>query len=563
MARDRKYGGERRFTIAGLILLMAVLVGTLVTETASALPILYGYVWNASDDTDANGRLIRTYQPDAPSTYDMNDTIGPTGDSAEGNGYLFNCYEGGNPFNDCDLGDTITYELVNITDNYVIQRTTITITQDMIDNGLHMLNFTMALNLSPNINFHYPLNGSSVNNTVLVNLSVINVTLFDVDTVYYMIGNGSGNYSKEATSGYTVVNESATNNFYNDTFNSSKFAGGSYLFYVVANNTMGAVNTTWINITIANNPDLMINSTYISFSDESPLEDQNVTISATIFNIGQGDATAFNVSFFEGNYSTDIQIGLNQTVDSLASGANATVAVNWTAKQGTYEINVVVDPPIDSSGIISESDETNNYDTDNISISSWHTFVGNLTGSLVLSTDDGSKIINWQVLNTSGGKVYIADSDSSISFDSLIALGRNMSNASTVGDFDELDDVLATSNNTDSINDTFTSSGTVINEYNFTTYGERIFYVAITNSTNSSQFFTGVLWDSDDDTDEGGTAGEYDSTDREDVVFVTLVNDARPGRYGVYDYEIKVPANLRNYVSGGGSSSVALYGEVI
>ncbi|MBD3164322.1 hypothetical protein GF323_03915 [Candidatus Woesearchaeota archaeon] len=193
-------------------------------------------------------------------------------------------------------------------------------------------------------------------------------------------------------------------------------------------------------------------------------------------------------------------------------------------------------------------------------IAIWHTFVGNLSGSLQLADEAGSSLVRWNVENVSGSNIYIADSDSSINFNSLAALGRNLSNASTINDFEELDDFLATGNYTDSINSTYTFSGNVKKEYNFTVFGKTIYYVPIVNSTNNSNFFTGILWDSSDDTNNGGEEGEYEKTAKEDIVFITEASKGELGKYGVYDYEIKIPAKLREYVSAG--SSVSLYGEI-
>jgi len=48
------------------------------------------------------------------------------------------------------------------------------------------------------------------------------------------------------------------------------------------------------------------------------------------------------------------------------------------------------------------------------------------------------------------------------------------------------------------------------------------------------------LWDSSD-----ANNGEYNGT--QDVVFITKLNNNAPGRYGIYDYEIKIPVRLREY----------------
>ncbi len=198
--------------------------------------------------------------------------------------------------------------------------------------------------------------------------------------------------------------------------------------------------------------------------------------------------------------------------------------------------------------------------TGSFSIVIWHTLVGNITGSLVLQGNNTNSLVVWSVSNTSESNIFIADSDSSINFNSLASFGRNLSNATRIGDFVEIDSLIKTSNFTDSVNNTYTSAGLAITEYNFTIFSKTLYYVPIINSTNTSTFFTGILWDSSDDND-GGTAGEFDSVDKEDVVFITVARDNLVGAHGTYDYEIRVPAALRKYLSAT-TTSVALYGEI-
>ena len=79
--------------------------------------------------------------------------------------------------------------------------------------------------------------------------------------------------------------------------------------------------------------------------------------------------------------------------------------------------------------------------------------------------------------------------------------------------------------------------------------------VPIANASSSSDFLTGILWDSSDDDD-----GEYDSTDKEDIVFITKVNPSFRSQYG-YDYAISVIADLKNYKTPD-QVQVAIYTEI-
>jgi hypothetical protein len=78
-------------------------------------------------------------------------------------------------------------------------------------------------------------------------------------------------------------------------------------------------------------------------------------------------------------------------------------------------------------------------------------------------------------------------------------------------------------------------------------------------STNNTNFYTGILWDT---SDTAPSYYSYNSTPslRADVVFVTQLNYNKLGSYGNYDYELSVPAFLRNYKNNG--ENVQLYYEI-
>jgi hypothetical protein len=304
-------------------------------------------------------------------------------------------------------------------------------------------------------------------------------------------------------------------------------------------------------------PDLRISAVNITFSTNYPAENQVVTVTAGIYNDGDYEATDAVVRFYEGNYSLGEQIGTDKTV-TLAAGSSTTVQQNWTAKVGSYDIYMVLDPPGGTSGSIAESDETNNNAYNTISTSMWTIFLGNVTGYLVMGTADNRTLLKWGVTDTTNSNIYITDTDSNPTFNSLVALGRNTTGAYMSNDFTEFDSALNTTNYPDSINLTFTSGGNPIQTQAFTIFGVTINDVPIVESTNTTTFVTGILWDSSDDTNNNH---QFDNTSKEDIVLVTVVNQSKYGKYGFYDYEIKVPARLDNY-KGPDSQNVALYTEL-
>ena len=122
-------------------------------------------------------------------------------------------------------------------------------------------------------------------------------------------------------------------------------------------------------------------------------------------------------------------------------------------------------------------------------------------------------------------------------------------------DFYEIDVALNMTNLTDSINRTFTFNSTPLNTTNLSTYGSKIDALPFINSTNNSNFITGIIWDKSD-----ANPGSYNGT--QDIVFVTKINLEKQGAYGVYDYEIKVPARLREYIKPDNDHSLMFYVEV-
>ena len=123
------------------------------------------------------------------------------------------------------------------------------------------------------------------------------------------------------------------------------------------------------------------------------------------------------------------------------------------------------------------------------------------------------------------------------------AIGKNKTGQNVAGDFDDVDALLSMSNFEDSVKNIFTSDGnTPKDTVDFILHQKNVSSVPIVNSTNNTNFVTGILWDTSDDTN-----GQYSQADREDLVFVTKVNQDAAGAYGVYDYEIRIPARLREY----------------
>jgi len=183
----------------------------------------------------------------------------------------------------------------------------------------------------------------------------------------------------------------------------------------------------------------------------------------------------------------------------------------------------------------------------------YQVFYGNVTGDVLLGS--GSDVL-LDYGKTTGRLVFAADYDSVFDFADLQAIGRKKDNTLSTDDFSELDSILGISDNSDNIEATWSIDGSNPKKIRpITINGRLVDSVSIINSTNSSTFITGILWDMNDSADD-----EYDASEREDIVFVTEYNASQTGMYGKYGYEIKVPGVFGNY--NGTNDQVLLYAEL-
>ena len=394
----------------------------------------------------------------------------------------------------------------------------------------------------PTINLSAPSPAENFNITTVQ----FNFTAWDNMANYTMcnltISNGNNEYN------INVTNNTLQN------ITKGGFVSGIYYWNVTCIDLAGNRNTskTW-NFTILA-PDLLINTGNISFNDTSPQEGTNITIFANMFNIGGGIAQNITVQFWEGDPdSGGTQINGNKTISSIASGNNYTVNVSYNTSIGSNTIFVVVDPPTATNGSIQEENESNNKANKTLGISLYHIYAGNTTELIDLEKQSiNLSIFQWNVSNATGSNIFVTDLEANLDFFSFQAISRNTTNDSVTGDFEEIDTAFGSTNYSDSINITYTSGGVPKATRAYEVFTDTINNVPIVNSTNTSNFQTGILWD----TSDGNI--EYNGT--QDLIFISEINKDQQGGSGIYDFEIKVPALLRNYNAAG--SSVAFYFEL-
>lgn len=361
-------------------------------------------------------------------------------------------------------------------------------------------------------------------------------------------GNWSGSWAANQTNSSPVSGQSSS-------FEPIFLDYGLYKWNVQCydNASNGAFAATNFTINLAG--DLEITSANITFSDSNPIEGQEVTIFANVTNNGNRTENSVVVQFWRGHPNSGTKINGDKTVRLGPLKANLT-NVTWTAEIGTHNIFVVVDPP-NGSGSIVEFNENNNIESTTIFISMWQIYYGNVTGQFLLGISSNNTFSNWTIGNNTGN-IFVTDTDTTggINWLALKALGRNTTgstNANTINDFEEADNLLNTSNFSDSINNTYTSGGSPFGTANFFIYETNVQAVPVANS--SANFTTGILWDSDDSSNS-----YYDESDSEDIVFVTRIKDRVLSLNGIADYEMHIPSRLKDYKDS--TASVALYYEI-
>ena len=330
---------------------------------------------------------------------------------------------------------------------------------------------------------------------------------------------------------------------------------GIWSFNCISNDSAGnTVNKTSTEMEVHSNlPDLTINYSDIVFSNTDPLENEGVIIYATINNNGCSDANNFLVGFFENDPDLpgSIQINGNKTL-SVSNLSNATANVTWNAKIGFTNIFVYAD----INNAISEYNESNNKNNNTITVGAWQEFYGNVSIDKILSDEGKRNLTAWFNESSISGNIFIADTESNVDWLSLQAIGRNTTDGKTSNDFSEIDALLNMTSFNDSVSNIFTTDGnTPIATDSFFIYKNTIYNVPIINSTNNTNFITGILWDTSDD---ASSDGEYSQADKEDLVFVSKVNKNAQGKYGIYDYEMRIPVRLREYYTTD-SSDVYIY----
>jgi hypothetical protein len=358
----------------------------------------------------------------------------------------------------------------------------------------------------------------------------------------------SDNYAATLDCDLYIDNKLNESNFFSNPYThttlKTKFSPGNHSWYVSCIDTVSNIRISeiyYFNVTI---PDLATNFSSIYLNNSNPKENQTILITATVYNLVNVSVSNVTVQFYLGNPSSSgTQIGQNQTIS--VTGLNQTnVSVEWPAIIGPNSIFFLIDPPISTNGSIFELNESNNQANISLSIEGWHYVYGDInSGSeLELADIDSNRVIIWSDTNFTNGNIYVTDYESLIYWPSITAIGKNITGGNSTNDFSEIDTLLNMTSFPDSVYKIFTNSGIPTNTTTYKIFNKYIYETPIANSTNNTNFNTGILWDSSDSNNS-----EFDTSEAEDLVFITKIDRDKPGAYGTYDYEIRIPAKLREY----------------
>jgi hypothetical protein len=238
-----------------------------------------------------------------------------------------------------------------------------------------------------------------------------------------------------------------------------------------------------------------------------------------------------------------LNLSINQSINITAS---------YTLPIGDTIFYILADTPLATNGTVREESESNNNASRGIHVGLWEFIMGTTNDRLAMIDNNNKTIFDWIAGNATGSKLFIADADSNINWFALKALGMNMSNQSSPSDFSSLDAKLGSVNFTDSVNRTYTSNNNPIGLANYTLFRRLVMNIPVVNSTNNSNFKTGILWDYS----TGGN--KYNGS--QDIVFVSPISKNAQGYNATVDYEVRIPATLRSYKSG--IDQIVFYAEI-
>ncbi len=284
------------------------------------------------------------------------------------------------------------------------------------------------------------------------------------------------------------------------------------------------------NLEVIEPPTVELNNLYF---EDRIVENQDTSIIAETTNTGDLTAENIEINLSIDEYGEEWEF-LSYSTESVTLDSGETKNVSFTEKLVQGPNRVTAEPGSDEEEALTEL----------VDVSSYNIFYGGSEKTVRLGADD-SEFNTW-LRQEPEGNILFADIDSDISFSQLEA-------PTETGFLETIDDALGITNHNDSVEDLWDEEGDGTPDKTdcFIISDDEVCEVPVVNSTITEDFQTGILYDT--------SQGEpYDGS--QDLVFITEVNPNTEGEHGIYDYEAKVPANIRTL--SGETESVEIFTDL-
>jgi hypothetical protein len=269
----------------------------------------------------------------------------------------------------------------------------------------------------------------------------------------------------------------------------------------------------------------------VSFGEENPVEGSDFNVSMEVQNFGSSAVTV-EVNLTEETYNGSSWVYIDEKSMNVTFESDSTSLVNFseTAETGPRRYSFEVD----SEDEVVEENESNNVNSSILNVPSNQVYYGDSENKVVLGSQRGLR--SWSDEKPEGN-IYYADTDASYNLQNLSALNGT-------DDLAEVDEALDLLGHNDSVRERYDPDGDGLADVTrcIEIAGSEVCDVPFANSTNSSNFQTGILYDAADGTGFDGS---------QDIVFTTNVTaTVKQGLYGEYSYEAKVPSTLAKQKGG-------------
>lgn len=365
------------------------------------------------------------------------------------------------------------------------------------------------------------------------NLTVNVVDNHNISNVY-LLTNESGVMERKTAYGSPKTVFKKEDNL---SFNWSNFSvkNRSIGWKVFANDTNGnARNSSVKHFEAFSEPGFRLNSLDLK-NQSSITEGEEVELSANLSNNGTASSN-LNLSLRVETYEGSGYVQKNQILKNLEIGVNESreVDFSWTAKPGPYRFTI---------NTASENHSLESKKSVTVNVPSHQVYYGNSNIEVRLSS--GEEMFYRFDSKNSKGRIYFSDYDSDYLFSDLQPL-NNLSEVKIA------DEALKLEGHNDSLQKLLDRDGKGdIDSYQQIEVGQRSLLVPVFDSTSSGGFKTGILYDSDE-------SKSYDGS--QDIVIVTPLKNNFEGKFGLYDYETKVPFSLESQT--GQTDKISIYTEL-